>query len=148
MKQVINNLEELNKLAQKLAHSFKGGEVIGLVGELGAGKTTFVQFLASALGVKEKVLSPTFVLMKVYATTNIRIKTLVHVDAYRLNNSEELKNIGLAEYLGRPDTLVAIEWADKVKDILPAGVLVLNFKEGSEENERIIEMPAFSHLKI
>ncbi|MFA6304525.1 MAG: tRNA (adenosine(37)-N6)-threonylcarbamoyltransferase complex ATPase subunit type 1 TsaE [Patescibacteria group bacterium] len=140
MKQAIKNLNDLNKLAKKLMASFKGGEVVGLVGELGAGKTTFVQFLASELGVQEKVNSPTFVLMKVYQTSTSPIKTLVHVDAYRLHNSEELKNIGLLEYFGKPNTLVVIEWADRVKDILPKNSMMINFTEGEAESERFVEI--------
>lgn len=136
----IITLAETKKLAITLANSLKGGEVIGLVGQLGVGKTTFVQFLALALGVKEKVLSPTFVLMKVYNTTNAKIRTMVHADAYRLNNSAELKNIGLEEYLGRNDSVVLIEWADKVKDILPKDALIISFKEGVEKNQRIVRI--------
>lgn len=134
-----NNLEETKNIAQALADGFKGGEVVGLIGDLGAGKTTFVQFLALALGVKEKVNSPTFVLMKVYNTSNDKIKKLIHVDAYRLNHSDELKNIGLTEYFNKPDCLVVIEWADKVKDLLPKSALLLNFKEGTEDSQRIIK---------
>ncbi len=139
-----NGLRDTQKIAQELARSFKGGEVIGLVGELGSGKTTLVQFLAEALGVKEKVLSPTFVLMKIYNTANTKIRTLVHADAYRLNDSVELKNIGLEEYLGRPATVVVIEWAGKVQDLLPKNSTIIEIKEGEAENERIVEISANS----
>ena len=138
----ISNIEQTATLAKELAASLKGGEVLGLVGELGAGKTTLVQFLARELGVKEKVLSPTFVLMKIYSIKNSKspIKNIVHVDAYRLNNSAELKNIGLPEYFNKKDTVVIIEWADKVKDLLPQDVIIINLREGSLEGERIIEI--------
>lgn len=135
-----NSLEETQLLAKKLAATLKGGETIGLIGDLGAGKTVFVQGLAKGLGIKETVNSPTFVLMKLYAIHNPRstIHDLVHIDAYRLNNSEELKNIGLEEYLGRKDRVVVIEWAEKVKDLLPKSSVIIEFKEGQNENQRII----------
>jgi len=139
MEHLVNSLEETQNLVNSFIAGLKGGEVISLIGDLGAGKTTFVQFLASALGVKEKVNSPTFVLMKVYNTSNDKIKNLVHVDAYRLNHSDELKNIGLTEYFNKPDSIVVIEWADKVKDLLSENTLIINFKEGAEDNQRVIE---------
>jgi len=136
MEYLVNNLEETQEIAKKFVASLKGGEVIGLIGDLGAGKTTFVQFLASSLGIKEKVNSPTFVLMKVYQTSNTQIKTLVHVDAYRLSHSEELKNIGLEEYFNQPDSIVVIEWADRVVDILPNNAVMIKIKEGNSDGAR------------
>ena len=139
----------METLAKELAKELRGGQVIGLVGELGSGKTTFVQFLAKALGVKEKVNSPTFVLMKIYQIpgnnkqTNFKlpipkIKQFIHVDAYRLNSAEELENIGLRDYLNCLDTLVVIEWADKVKEILSDNSLIFNFFYGQTDEERSI----------
>lgn len=125
-------------LAQELAKDLIGGEVLGLVGDLGSGKTVFVQGLAKALGVKEAVSSPTFVLMKSYATK--KGKYLIHVDAYRLTASDQLADIGLAEYFGRPDSIVVIEWADQVADFLPPGSMIIKFKEGKDESDRIIEI--------
>lgn len=138
---VAENLTATQQFAKKLARTFKGGEVIGLIGDLGAGKTTLVQFLAQTLGVKETVNSPTFVLMKIYRVTRngLSVTRLVHVDAYRLNSGQELTNIGLSEYLGRQDTVVVIEWADKVKEILPIDAVIINIKEGKEENQRIFQ---------
>lgn len=135
-----NSAEETKKLASETAHSLKGGEVLGLVGDLGAGKTVFVQGLAETLGIKEIVNSPTFVLMKVYQVSNQQsaISKLIHVDAYRLSNSQELKDIGLDEYLAQKDSVVIIEWADKVKDLLPPGSLMIEFKAGPVENQRIV----------
>lgn len=136
----IDGIFGTQKIAVRVAEQLKGGEVIGLIGDLGSGKTTFVQFLASALGIKEKINSPTFVLMKVYNAKNAKIRTMIHADAYRLNNSAELKNIGMEEYLGRNDSVVLIEWADKVKDILPKGAMIISFEDGNGENKRIIKI--------
>lgn len=141
MIRISKNLQETGQIATEVAVNLKGGEVIGLVGELGAGKTIFVQALAEALGIKEKVASPTFVLMKVYSVAGHQsIAKLVHVDAYRLNDSEELKNIGLLEYLGQPNTVTIIEWADRVKDILPKNAMMVNIKAGGSDEERKLEL--------
>lgn len=137
MKKIItNSSEETKELAQKLAKDLQGGEVLGLIGNLGAGKTVFTQGLAEELGIKEIVNSPTFVLMKIYAISNkqkatsdkrLAISKLIHVDAYRINNPEELLDIGLDEYFNNKDYLVVIEWADKIKKILPLNSIIINF---------------------
>jgi len=140
--QITNNQSETKEIAAKIAKNFKGGEVLGLVGELGSGKTVFTQGVAEALGITEVVNSPTFVLMKVYDVSESKssISMLVHVDAYRLSNSQELNDIGLNEYIGRKGTAVIIEWADKVKDILPGNSLIVEFKQGKNENQRIVKI--------
>lgn len=142
MKIISQNIDDTQNLAKQIAQTLKGGEIIGLKGDLGAGKTAFVQGLAKALGVKEKVNSPTFILMKLYPVklTNCPIKLLVHVDAYRLNDYDELKNIGLEEYLNRPDTAVAIEWVEKVSQIskLPH-YQEIHFSFNKKTDQRIIE---------
>ncbi|HAH04429.1 TPA: tRNA (adenosine(37)-N6)-threonylcarbamoyltransferase complex ATPase subunit type 1 TsaE [Candidatus Komeilibacteria bacterium] len=135
---ITNNAGETKKLAAKISLTLKGGEVIGLIGDLGSGKTVFTQGLAAALGVTEIVNSPTFVLMKEYTINDPRstIHGFIHVDAYRLNSADELDNIGLKEYLNGPDTVVVIEWADKVKDWLPAKTIIIEFNPGRGENQR------------
>lgn len=121
MKQIILKTEnDTQNFAIKLAKSLKGGEIIALEGDLGAGKTTLTQYLAKALGVKAKVTSPTFVLMKIYEISNKKygLRNLVHVDCYRLDDPQELFYLGLEEYLNKNDSVVIIEWADKIKDYL------------------------------
>lgn len=137
MKRTVNNLQETQALAIKLARQLKGGEVIGLIGDLGAGKTTFTQALAKALGVTAIVNSPTFVLMKVYGVDQGSIKELIHVDAYRLTQGSELENIGLTDYISRPDVLVVIEWADRIKDYLPKNTKYYHFVSTSESSREI-----------
>ena len=135
MKKITNSSEETKALAKELSNQLKG--IIGLVGGLGTGKTVFVQGLAEAMGINEVVNSPTFVLMKIYQAKDAT--SLVHVDAYRLNSFDELKAIGLEEYLNNQDYLVVIEWADKVPAIkkYPKYQEIV-FKEGKHENERVI----------
>jgi len=120
MKYISKTEKETYQIAAKIAKKLKGGEIIALEGDLGAGKTTLVKGLAKVFGIKQHVTSPTFVLMKVYEIKNIeyRIKNLVHVDCYRLDEPQELFYLGIEEYLNKPDTVVIIEWADKIKKYL------------------------------
>jgi len=146
MKKVFKNEKETLAFAEKFAKTFRGGEVVALIGELGAGKTVFTKGLARGLGIKERVQSPTFLLMKIYnvrPSTRLghKIKHLCHVDAYRLSNAAGLVDIGISDWLGRADTVTVIEWADKVQEIL-RGRKVINIKMelGKKEEERIIEV--------
>lgn len=108
------------KLARALGETARGGMVIGLVGILGAGKTHFVKGLAAGIGCTDEhaVTSPTFVIVNEYRGR----LTLYHLDAYRLHSASELEDIGFAELI-RPDSLVVVEWADRVGEIVPDGAL-------------------------
>jgi tRNA threonylcarbamoyladenosine biosynthesis protein TsaE len=107
-------LDDTKAFAQEVAASLRGGDVVGLVGDLGSGKTTFTQELAAALGVQGAVRSPTFVLMNLHAAAHGAITRLCHVDAYRLKSEDELRGIGFDEYAGDPSTVTVVEWADLV----------------------------------
>jgi len=108
------------QFARGLAPRSKSATVVGLYGDLGAGKTTFVQAVAKALGVSTTVNSPTFLIFKTYQLQTTNYKLLIHVDAYRLKSSDELKKLRFDELLSDPKNLILIEWADKVADLLPA----------------------------
>ena len=126
-KQYITTSEkETFELGEKLAKKLKGGEIIGLEGELGAGKTILAKGIAMGLGIKKNITSPTFVVMKIYKIKNpkLKIQNLVHVDAYRIEGEQELVDIGLGEYLGSKNLVVIIEWADKVKKMLKGKTLL------------------------
>ncbi len=123
-------------LGQKFAKQLNGGEVIALQGDLGSGKTTFVKGLAKALQFKQTITSPTFVLFKVYNNSNPKINQLIHVDCYRVGGIE-IKKAGLEDYFYEPQTVVVIEWSDKI--ILPKKNLIsLKFKHNKKDNTRII----------
>ena len=133
---------ETERIATRFATTLRGGEVILLDGDLGAGKTVFVRGIARGLGIHGRITSPTFVVMRVYraasakpqaASTRRRrcstcpqleacscrlIASLVHVDAYRVRDIHDLEAIGLFEWLGRPDTVVVIEWGARVASAL------------------------------
>ncbi len=99
----------------------KSAKVLGLVGDLGGGKTTFLQGFAKGLGIKEKITSPTFVIMK-------RFKNFYHIDCYRIKKPKELSDLGFKKIISNPENIVAVEWADRIKKILPKGTIWLNFK--------------------
>ena len=136
MEIVTKNAGETKKFGRDFATKLKGGEVICLEGDLGSGKTTFVQGLAEGLKAKNRVVSPTFILMRQYNGENLNI---FHLDLYRLetNLQEELENLGLYEIWGRTSNVVLIEWAEKIKELLPENAKWIHFKNLSEE-ERII----------
>jgi len=115
--------------------------IVALVGDLGAGKTTFVQALGKELGVTETMQSPTYVLMKKYQTTNSKFQTLIHIDAYRLENPEEFTALRPEQFLQDPKTLVVVEWPEKVAGALPPADMTINFSsDGAKEGERYIEV--------
>lgn len=114
--------KETQRVAARLAKQVlvkqhvKHATVLALEGELGAGKTEFTKGFAKALGVKQKITSPTFVLMKPY---KLKGGTLFHIDAYRLKNYRDLIALGVGELIEDPHNILLIEWSDRVKKILP-----------------------------
>jgi tRNA threonylcarbamoyladenosine biosynthesis protein TsaE len=111
----------------------QGATVVGLTGELGAGKTTLVQALARQLGITEHITSPTFVIAKTYTTTHQQFKKLVHIDAYRLESTKELEPIRFSEMLGDSDTLIVIEWPEKIESALPPHIFRVTLSVINEE---------------
>jgi tRNA threonylcarbamoyl adenosine modification protein YjeE len=115
-----------------------GPFIIALQGELGAGKTTFVQGFLKGLGSKKRVASPTFVLMRRHKLVGKKIANVFHIDAYRLKKPEHLAVLGLGEIMANPRNVVLIEWPEQAKDMLPDSALWIKFKHGRKENERTI----------
>lgn len=109
--------------------------VLGLEGNLGAGKTTFTKACAAKLGVTEAVTSPTFVIMKQYETTHQTFTRLVHIDAYRLEEEAELTVLGWDTLLQTPQTLILLEWPSQVAGVLPAHSHRLNFVVAGENRD-------------
>lgn len=109
----VKNLAQTKRLAKKLSKSLKGGETVLLYGDLGAGKTTFTQFFAKALGVKDVVTSPTFNIVKEYDGKKMK---LYHFDMYRIEDFGELQEIGAEDILYKNEHDVAVvEWPDNAK---------------------------------
>jgi tRNA threonylcarbamoyladenosine biosynthesis protein TsaE len=128
----LQTLADTERLARRLARTLRGGEVIALTGPLGSGKTTFVQFLANALGVKQNVRSPSFIVLQIFKlqakSYKLKATMLCHVDAYRLKDAHELEALGLHDYLGQPHVITVIEWAEKVAHALPRYTWWLQFR--------------------
>lgn len=125
-------------LAAWLADRIGMGTVLCLEGDLGAGKTLFVQSLARAMGVSGEVTSPTFNIMNIYAGR----MPICHFDLYRLESEAELDEIGFYEYADAPDGLVVIEWADKFPEALPEAYIRVQLERTEKENERRIVFSA------
>ena len=135
---VSNSLEETKTIAKLLAENIPIGKVIALIGNLGTGKTTFTQGFASAMGIKEKVGSPTFKLISEYTGKN---GSLYHVDAYRLDGAKEFLNIGGEDYLYPENGITIIEWADLILDLLDEKIIYVHlFRVEGEKNKRKIEI--------
>ena|SRR3989344_7590911 len=131
------NADETKKFGKDFGAKLKGGEVIALSGDLGAGKTTFVQGLAEGLGITDRIMSPTFLLMREHP-----VKfggKLFHIDLYRLeeNIDQEVENLGIKDFWRKAENVVVIEWAEKAKDILPANTTWISFENVDENTRRI-----------
>lgn len=124
------------EIAGLLKASGAGATVLALQGDLGAGKTTLTKALAQKLGVTETVVSPTFVIAKFYPATEQDFETVVHMDAYRIESLDELAPLGWKALLQRPNTLIVIEWPEKIARGLPAERL--HFAISHEGNQRRI----------
>ena len=136
---VTHSPEETWRLAAALLPRLPPGAVLALHGELGSGKTCFVQGLARALGVRQAVTSPTFTLIHEYPGA----RPLYHVDLYRLRDAGDARDLGLEEYI-QGDGLTVIEWAERAAELLPPDAWHLRFEAGAEPDERriTIEEPA------
>lgn len=145
---------QTKKIAKLLAREIlyaktKNALVLLLSGNLGAGKTTFVQGFLRGLGISKKITSPTFVLIKNY---KLRIKNYkkyknaYHIDCYRIHKPKDIQGIGIKEILNNSQNVVLIEWPERIKRILstcvsrPKNVIMIKLKYGKKENERIMSI--------
>ncbi len=132
---ITHNQDETREVGHKLAALLPNGSVVLLKGDLGAGKTTLVRGVAEALGITEKITSPTFNIMKLYLKGT---KPLVHIDAYRLEDHNV--DIGLDEFIGIDKGLTFIEWPDYIKNLIPNNAIIINIKNiGNDDREIAIE---------
>lgn len=133
----VNSAFETQQLGERIARHLVGSEVLQLVGDVGAGKTTFVKGLARGLAIDEDVQSPSFTISRVYdARDGIQ---LAHYDFYRLSDPGIIAD-ELAEVVHDSKTITVIEWADIVEEVLPAGHYTIRF-ESSSETTRQITLP-------
>ncbi|KXB08222.1 hypothetical protein AKJ56_01660 [candidate division MSBL1 archaeon SCGC-AAA382N08] len=145
MQKVLPSEKQTKKFAESLVKEIKqsslkeSASVIALEGDLGSGKTKLTQFLAEALGIKQRITSPTFLIMREYEIPQGSFKHFFHIDAYRIEE-KDLLELGFKEITTNPENLIAIEWADRVKDIIPQNTWWLTLSHGKEKEERIISI--------
>ena len=130
---ITKSVKETQKVAARLAKKLiqkksKKALILALSGELGAGKTTFIKGFSKALDIKEKILSPTFVLIHRHKITNGYFRNFYHIDCYRLKSEKDLAKLGIKETFGNPKNIVLIEWADRVKKIIPKNAVWIRFE--------------------
>lgn len=130
----VDSIEETKNLAKKFALSLCAGDVVLLNGDLGAGKTTFTQFVFSSLGVKEVVNSPTFSILKSYHGEKF---TLHHFDTYRITVEEAIE-AGFDEILSEKDSVIFIEWSEMIASLLPKNHITIDIKILSENTREFI----------
>jgi len=131
---ITNSFSETQKLGEEFAKNLKGGGILCLFGDLGSGKTTFVQGLAKGLGIKNKIISPTFIIMRTYQLTP---NSFYHVDLYRIENEKDVEGLGLLEIINDPQNIVVIEWPDKIENILPEKRINILFNYVDENRRKI-----------
>ena len=125
-------------VAFNLASQIRGGEVLALQGDLGSGKTTFTKYFAKALGIKELVTSPTYVIMKSYDfSRNGQKLQLFHIDAYRLHEPSDAESVGLHEIIGKAKTVTVVEWPEKIRPFVPLSARLIEFEYISENCRKI-----------
>ena len=148
MEIITQSPEETQKLGQKIGSDLKSGKlkkrIICLYGDLGSGKTTFIQGLAKGLGIKKRITSPTFVFVKQYKNLPSaepcfsNQPDFYHVDLYRIEKFEETKGLGLEEIFSDPQAITAVEWAEKIKEILPKKRINLWFNYLNQNERKVI----------
>ena len=129
MEYIVKTLEQTKQLAEEFADSLKVGDVVLLSGDLGAGKTTFTQFVYKYLGVQGVVNSPTFSVLKTYNANGL---TLNHFDAYRINTAEAIE-CGFDEVISSGDGITFIEWSENIKELLPKHCIKINITLSGED---------------
>lgn len=134
---VLKNEGDTLKLAKELASSVEPGSIIALIGNLGVGKTTFSKYFAREIGIGETVQSPTFTVVREYRNAEL---PLYHFDVYRVNDEDELFEMGFFEYIDKQDGVCLIEWADLIMDMLPKETLIVEMDYGNSEGERIVKI--------
>ncbi|MCX6766609.1 MAG: tRNA (adenosine(37)-N6)-threonylcarbamoyltransferase complex ATPase subunit type 1 TsaE [Candidatus Moranbacteria bacterium] len=150
---ITNSSKQTQKMGEILAKELKGGEIICLTGELGSGKTTFAQGVLKGLGARKPYTSPTFVVMKHYKIFNkvrpfpssseaVRIpqgqtlKNVYHIDAYRVG-SKDILDLGLEEIITGKNNIVIVEWAERIKSIIPKNAIWLGFEHLKDDERKI-----------
>ena len=132
---ITNNSKETQKLGFDFAKILKKGDVVCLIGALGSGKTTFVQGLAKGLGIKNRIISPTFVIVRSY---KLEVLSFYHVDLYRIEREKDVEGLGMGEIINSKNNIVIIEWAEKLGKFCPQKRIDINFFYEKDNIRKIV----------
>lgn len=132
-----NSVEDTKNIATEFGGILKPFDIVAFTGDLGAGKTAFCSSVINALGIKDRVCSPTYNIVNEYPG-------ICHFDMYRINSADELYDIGFDDYLKSGDILL-IEWSENIKDGLPSEYISIDIKMGEHDNARIITIENISN---
>ncbi len=140
MEFITKSARETQKVGRKIAVNLvkETPSIIALTGDLGSGKTTFVQGFVKGLGVRKRIISPTFILMRTYKAK--KKNTLYHLDLYRIESDfeKEIKNLGVKDLWKEEKNILVIEWAEKIKNLLPDDTIWIKFEYLSDGQRKII----------
>lgn len=136
---ITNSKEETTVFAENFAKILKGGDFLAFYGDLGSGKTTFIQGLAKGLGIKRRIISPTFIIVRHYGLDK---GNFYHVDLYRTESKHDLLSIGLDETTQDKNNIVALEWAEKMGEMLPKQRVDIHMRY-IDENKREINIKKY-----
>lgn len=138
---ITNSVLKTQKLAKQLAKEIlkkqesRKAHVLGLEGDLGGGKTTFLQGFAKGLGIRQKILSPTFVILKKF---KVKHKIFYHIDCYRIKKPKEILDLGFKQIISDPRNIVAVEWSNRIKKIMPKNTILISFEFINKNKRKII----------
>ncbi len=136
MRKVIRNELDTKKFGIELAGKLKPGDIIALIGDLGTGKTTLTKSIAEGLGITRMITSPTFTIVQEYTEGRL---PLYHFDVYRINDLEEMYELGYEEYFFGQGVCV-VEWADQITELIPEDSIFIRIEYGENEDERVYEI--------
>src|SRR3989344_5756021 len=131
---ILDSEKETEKFARTFAKKLKKGDVLAFYGELGSGKTTFINYLAKAMGIKRRLISPTFVIHRNYQGRNFNLH---HIDLYRVKSRKEIVDLGLLDLFEDPKNIIAIEWAEKMEKFLPKNTIRIYLKYVDEKTREL-----------
>lgn len=144
MKQTIHthSFTETQSLGTKFIQELAGSNILALHGDLGSGKTTFVQGIAQALGITRRIISPTFIIMRTYdiekTENTTKFKRLYHIDLYRIETEHDVEGLGILEIMQNPENLVIIEWPEKIENLLPEARKDVFFTYQKDDDREIV----------
>lgn len=132
---ITNNSKGTKELGRNFARVLKKGDIVCLYGDLGSGKTTFIQGLAEGLGIKQRIISPTFIIIRSY---KLGVRSFYHIDLYRVESERGLEGLGIKEIINNKNNIIVIEWAQNLKNFLPKKRIDVKFSYTGKNKRKII----------